>query len=101
MIAAPVALVLMVVIAAVVVALIAWLSSRSSVVLRAGGALLSGVVTIYCLIYAVALIAESRSGFRPMILVLVIMFASTAVAAVYAAFRGLRPRVRPKPTPTT
>lgn len=95
--AAPLALVLMVVIAAVVVTLIAWLSSRRSVALRAGGALLSGVVTIYCLIYVVALIAESRSGFKPMILVLILMFASTAVAAVYAAFRGLRPRVQ-RPT---
>ena len=96
---APFALLLMVLIAAVVVTAIAWLSSRSSVVLRAGGALLSGVVTIYCLIYAVALIAESRSGLKPMVIVLVLLFGSTAVAAVYAAFRGLRPRVQPRSDP--
>jgi hypothetical protein len=86
-------------IAAAVVTAIAWLSSRPSLVFRAGGALLSGVVTIYCLIYAVALIAESRSGLQPMVVVLVLLFGATAVAAVYAAFRGLRPRVQPRSAP--
>jgi hypothetical protein len=83
----------MIVLAVLVVMLIAWLSSRASLAFRMGGALLSGVVTIYCLIYVVALIAEGRSRFNPPIVGLIVMFASTAVAAVYAAFRGLRPRV--------
>jgi len=73
-----------------VVMLIAWLSSRSTMILRASGALLSGVVTIYCVIYVVALIAESRAGFKPLGTVMLTVFAATAVGAVYAAFRGFR-----------
>jgi hypothetical protein len=84
----------MIVIAALVVMLIAWLSNRASVVLRAAGALLSGLVSIYCLIYVVALVVESRRDFKAATLGLVVLFAATAVAAVYGAFRGLRPRSR-------
>jgi hypothetical protein len=51
---------LTVLLATLVVTVIAWLSSRASMILRVCGALLSGVVTIYCLIYVVALTMESR-----------------------------------------
>jgi len=78
-----------------VVMLIAWLSGRASRVARVLSALLSGVVTIYCLIYVVALIAESRTNFRLPILALIVIFAGTALGAVYAAFKGLHPRTGP------
>jgi hypothetical protein len=89
---------LMVGIAVTLVMFIAWLSSRPSTIVRAVGALLSGVVTIYSLIYAVALIAESRAGFRPIGAVMILIFAMTAVGAVYAAFRGFYPRIEPNPS---
>jgi hypothetical protein len=73
--------------------LIAWLSSRASVALRAAGALLAGGVSIYCLIYVVALGVESAQEFRPTTIGLIGIFAVTAVSAVYAAFRSLRPRI--------
>jgi len=92
-----VAIGLMVVFAVLVVMLIAWLSSRASVVLRATGALLSGVVSIYCLVYVVALIIESTRSFKGATVGLIVIFAATSVAAVYAAFRGLRPRSRRPP----
>ena len=85
----------------VVVMLIAWLSSRRATVVRAIGALLSGIVTIYCLIYVVALIAESRAGFKSIGAALVVVFAVTAVGAVYATFRGFYPRIRPRPNRST
>jgi glucan phosphoethanolaminetransferase (alkaline phosphatase superfamily) len=72
------------------VMLIAWLSSRPTAMLRTLGAPLSGVVSIYCLIYVVALIAESRAGFKPLGAAMLSVFAATAVGAVYAAFRGFR-----------
>ena len=78
-----------------VVLLIAWLSGRTSRVARLLGALLSGAVTIYCLIYVVALIAESRSNFRLRVVLLIVIFAATALGAVYAAFKALRPRSQP------
>ena len=78
--------------AVAVVVLVAWLSSRTSVALRAIGALLSGVVSIYCLTYVVALVAESTRNFKATTVVLIVVFAATAVGAVYAAFRSLRPR---------
>jgi hypothetical protein len=56
--------------------------------------MLSGLVSIYCLFYVVALIAESRVSFRPSVGVMLLVFAATAVGAVYAAFRVFRPRVR-------
>jgi uncharacterized membrane protein YuzA (DUF378 family) len=78
-----------------VVMLIAWLSGRASRVARVLSALLSGVVTIYCLIYVVALIAESRTNFKLPILALIVIFAGTALGAVYAAFKGLHPSAGP------
>jgi len=87
----------MVVLAVLVVMLIAWLSSRASVVPRAAGAVLSGVVSIYCLIYVVALIAESTRDFKGSTVGLMVIFAATSVAAIYAAFRSLRPQLR-RPT---
>ena len=44
--------------------LIAWLSNRASVALRAAGALLARIVSIYCLIYVVALGVESAKEFK-------------------------------------
>jgi hypothetical protein len=87
----------MVLLAVSVVMLIAWLSSRVSVVLRAAGALLSGVVSIYCLVYVVALITESTRDFKGTTVGLIVIFAATSVAAVYAAFRSFRPQLR-RPT---
>ena len=78
-----------------VVMLIAWLSGRASRLPRVLGALLSGVVTIYCLIYVVALIAESRTNLRLPVAALIVIFAGTALGAVYAAFKGLHPRAGP------
>jgi hypothetical protein len=92
-----VAIGLMAGLAVLVVVLIAWLSSRASVVLRAAGALLSGVVSIYCLIYVVALITESTRDFKGATVGLIVIFAATSVATIYAAFRSLRPRSR-RPT---
>jgi len=80
-----------------VVMLIAWLSSRPTMILRALGALLSGVVSIYCLIYVVALIAESRARLKPIGAAMMIVFAGTAAGAVYGTLRGFRPRPRPTP----
>ena len=79
-----------------VVMLIGWLSGRASRVSRVLGALLSGVVTIYCLIYVVALIAESRTNLRLPVAVLIAIFAGTALGAVYAAFKGLHPTAGPE-----
>ena len=94
-----VALGLMTVLAALVVMLIAWLSSRASVVLRSAGALLSGVVSIYCLVYVVALITESTRDFKGTTVGLIVIFAATSVAAIYAAFRSLRPQSHRRPSP--
>jgi len=89
-----VTLAMLVLVGAAVVVLIAWLSNRPSLALRVIGATLSGVVSIYCLFYVVALIAESRVSFRPSVGAMVLVFAATAVGAVYSAFRAFRPRVR-------
>ena len=78
-----------------VVMLIAWLSGRESRAARVLGALLSGVVTIYCLIYVVALIAESRNEFKPQALAMIVIFGATALGAVYATFKRLRPVATP------
>jgi hypothetical protein len=70
-----VAIGLMVLLAVFAVTLITWLSSRPSVGLRAAGALLSGVVSIYCLIYVVALIVESAKNFKISTAAMIVIFA--------------------------
>lgn len=78
---------------ACVVFFISWLSNRRSLIFRIVGAVLSGALTIYCLIVAVAVIAEIWQGAPSSSSMLVVLvFAATAVASVYAAFRGFRPR---------
>lgn len=81
--------------------LIGWLSSRPSLWLRMTGALISGVLTIYCLIVVVAIIAENWRAPSPTVssLIVMLVFAVTAVSAVYAAFKGFRPRRRPFSAP--
>ena len=88
---------LMTLLGAAVVMLIAWLSARSSRALRVVGMLLSGVVSLYCVIYVGALIAEFDDPFTPKsrMLVLILVFAATGAGAAAAAFTGLRAKPRP------
>jgi len=74
---------------AVAAVVIQWLSSRRSVALSATGVLAGALVTMFCFVVVVALVAD---GGAPRLggLFAIATFATSAIASVYAVVHGLR-----------